>query len=48
MQGWKLGLAVKDDNTELAAALEKGMRQMLADGTVKRIYNKHGIGYRAP
>ncbi len=48
IQGWKLGLAVKDDNTELAAVLEKAMRQMLADGTIERIFKKHGIGYRAP
>ena len=46
--GWELGLAVKADNPELAAALGKAMAELLQDGTVERIFKKRGLSYRAP
>jgi ABC-type amino acid transport substrate-binding protein len=46
--GWELGLAVKADNPELVAALERAMSELLQDGTVERIFTKRGLTYRAP
>lgn len=46
--GWQLGLAVKADNRELAAALERAMTELRQDGTIKRIFTKRGLSYRAP
>jgi ABC-type amino acid transport substrate-binding protein len=46
--GWELGLAVKADNPELAAALEKAMAEFLKEGGIERIFKKRGLSYRAP
>ena len=46
--GWELGLAVKADNPELAAALEKAMGEVLGEGAIERIFKKRGLSYRAP
>jgi ABC-type amino acid transport substrate-binding protein len=46
--GWELGLAVKADNPELVAALEKAMAELLRDGTVEGIFASRGLSYRAP
>jgi polar amino acid transport system substrate-binding protein len=46
--GWELGLAVKADNPELAAALEKAMAELLREGAIERIFKKRGLGYRPP
>ena len=46
--GWELGLAVKADNPELAAALEKAMTESLREGAIERIFKKRGLSYRAP
>jgi len=46
--GWELGLAVKADNPELAAALEKAMGEALREGAIARIFQKRGLSYRAP
>ncbi len=46
--GWELGLAVKADNPELASALERAMAELLADGSIERIFAKRGVTYRPP
>jgi polar amino acid transport system substrate-binding protein len=46
--GWELGLAVKADNPELAAALDKAMAELLKDGSIERIFTKRGLSYRPP
>jgi polar amino acid transport system substrate-binding protein len=46
--GWELGLAVKADRTGLAAALQRAMGELLADGTIERIFAKRAITYRPP
>jgi polar amino acid transport system substrate-binding protein len=48
ISGWELGLAVKADNPELAAALEKAMAELLKEGAIERIFKKRGLSYRAP
>ena len=48
MQQWVLGLAVKADSDELAKALEAAMNELVADGTVKRIMQRHGVKSRQP
>lgn len=46
--GWELGMAVKADNPELAAALEQAIIRLLRDGTVERAFTSRGLTYRAP
>lgn len=46
--GWDLGLAVKADNLDLAAALARAMADLLADGSIERIFTKRGVTYRPP
>jgi polar amino acid transport system substrate-binding protein len=48
VSGWDVGLAVKADNPELAAALEKAMDGLRADGTVERVFTRRGLTYAAP
>lgn len=45
---WALGLAVKADSTELAVALQAAINELMADGTLKGIMQKHGVQYRQP
>jgi polar amino acid transport system substrate-binding protein len=46
--GWELGMAVKEDNPELAAALEKAIGELLREGFVERAFTQRGLTYRAP
>jgi len=46
--GWELGMAVKEDNPELAAALEKAIGELLREGFVERAFTSRGLSYRAP
>jgi ABC-type amino acid transport substrate-binding protein len=46
--GWELGMAVKADNPELAAALEKAVSELLKEGFVERAFSRRGLSYRAP
>jgi ABC-type amino acid transport substrate-binding protein len=46
--GWELGLAVKADNPELAAALASAMSELLREGEVERIFKSRGLSWRAP
>ncbi|HMV54616.1 MAG TPA: transporter substrate-binding domain-containing protein [Rhodocyclaceae bacterium] len=45
---WPLGLAVKAGNEELARALQKGINDLVADGTIQKIFDRYGVKYRAP
>lgn len=45
---WELGLAVKDSNRDLAYALGDAVTALRADGTIARIFRRHGIPYHAP
>lgn len=46
--GWKVGMAVKADNAGLRDALSGALADLLADGSVGRIFAAHGITHRAP
>jgi polar amino acid transport system substrate-binding protein len=46
--GWELGLAVKADNPELAAALGTAMADLLREGSVERVFTKRGLTWTAP
>jgi ABC-type amino acid transport substrate-binding protein len=48
MRQWLLGLAVKAESEDVAQALEGAMNELLADGTVKRIMQRHGVKHRQP
>jgi hypothetical protein len=48
MQQWVLGIAVKSEAEDLAAALQVAMDQLMADGTVDRIMQKYGVKHRLP
>jgi ABC-type amino acid transport substrate-binding protein len=48
MQQWVLGVAVKSDSEDLATALQAAMDQLMADGTVTRIMQSHGVKHRQP
>ncbi len=48
VSGWDLGVAVKADNPELAAAIDKAMAELRQDGSIERIFAKRGLSYRPP
>jgi len=48
MRQWMLGLAVKAESDDLAQALQSAMNELLADGTVKSIMQRHGVKHRIP
>jgi ABC-type amino acid transport substrate-binding protein len=48
MRQWMIGLAVKAESDDLATALEGAMNELMADGTVKRIMQRHGVTHRQP
>lgn len=48
MQQWVVGLAIKADEEELASALQTAMNELIADGTVARIKQSHGVKDRKP
>ena len=35
-------------NEELARALQKGINDLVADGTIQKIFDRYGVKYRAP
>ncbi|ABI58071.1 substrate-binding periplasmic protein [Alkalilimnicola ehrlichii MLHE-1] len=45
---WDVGMAVKAGNPELSRAVEEAMAQLVADGTVERIFNEYGIAWVGP
>jgi len=48
VSAWPLGMAVKVDNTELAAALEGALAELQRSGELARIYSSHGLTHRTP
>lgn len=48
LTGFDLGLAVKADNPDLAAALERAMADLITDGSVEGIFARRGVTYRPP
>jgi polar amino acid transport system substrate-binding protein len=48
VSGWDVGVAVKSDNPELAAALAAAMEQLHRSGAIERIFAKRGLTYRPP
>jgi polar amino acid transport system substrate-binding protein len=48
ISGWELGLAVKADNPELAAALAAAMSELLREGAIERIFTGRGVSWRGP
>lgn len=48
VNGWDVGVAVKADNTDLAAAVEQAMQSLRKDGTIQRVFLDHGITYIDP
>jgi len=45
---WPLGLAVKAGHEELARALQQAMNELVADGSLAKAFERHGVSYRAP
>ena len=45
---WELGLAVKDNNHQLADALDDVVTAMRKDGSLEAIFKKHGVPYVPP
>ncbi|MBI5109448.1 MAG: transporter substrate-binding domain-containing protein [Rhodocyclales bacterium] len=45
---WPLGLAVKQQSDDLAQALQAAINELLADGTLKAIMQRHGVQHRQP
>jgi len=48
MRQWPIGLAVKAGNKDLAMALQKAMNELMEDGTVANIKQRHGVKNRKP
>lgn len=46
--GWDLGLAVRVEQADLAAALDRAMHDLITDGTVERIFAQRAVTYRPP
>ncbi|OHC65271.1 MAG: ABC transporter substrate-binding protein [Rhodocyclales bacterium RIFCSPLOWO2_02_FULL_63_24] len=45
---WVVGLAVKAQSEDLVLALQTAVNELMADGTVKRIMQRHGVQHRQP
>lgn len=45
---WSIGLAVKSGSKPLAEALQMAINELMADGSLNRIMQKHGVQHRAP
>jgi len=45
---WDLGLAVKATNKDLTKSITASMNKLILDGTIKKIFNKHGASYHIP
>lgn len=48
VSGWSLGVAVKANNDALAKALDQEIASLARDGTIRKIFEKHGLTYVAP
>lgn len=45
---WELGMAVKENNRDLAYALTDAVEALMKDGTLAAIWRRHNIPYQAP
>lgn len=45
---WDLGLAVKASNEALTQSLQAAMDKLVANGTVKQLFNKYGTSHHTP
>lgn len=45
---WPLGLAVKAGHEQLARALQQAMNELAEDGSLAKVFARHGVGHRAP
>jgi ABC-type amino acid transport substrate-binding protein len=45
---WPLGLAVKKQSDDLAQALQAAINELIADGSLKAIMQRHGVTHRQP
>lgn len=45
---WPLGLAVKKQSDDLAQALQTAINELIADGSLKAIMQRHGVQHRQP
>jgi polar amino acid transport system substrate-binding protein len=48
VKDWNLGMAVKADSPQLGKALEDALKALRDDGTVQKIFEKHGVSYQQP
>jgi polar amino acid transport system substrate-binding protein len=48
VSSWNVGVAVKKDNGELAAAVEQAIRALLDEGTVQRIFAGQSVTHTPP
>lgn len=48
VKDWNLGLAVKADSPQLGKMLEDAMKSLRDDGTIQKIFEKHGVSYQQP
>ncbi len=46
--GWVVGMAVKNDATDLAHALQAGLNELVDAGRVREIFTQAGVRWRAP
>ncbi len=42
---WDLGIAVKSGNEKLVQALDAAMKKLIANGTIKEIFNENGVSF---
>ena len=48
VDAWDLGIAVKRDDAQLAAALEQAVQELMADGTLAQMFAREGVTWRPP
>jgi len=48
VKGWPLGMAVKAESKELAAALSEALAELQRSGELGRIFSAHGVTHRIP
>ncbi|SIR14252.1 amino acid ABC transporter substrate-binding protein, PAAT family [Aromatoleum tolulyticum] len=48
VKGWPLGMAVKADSKELAAALSEALADLQRSGELARIFSAHGVTHKLP
>jgi ABC-type amino acid transport substrate-binding protein len=48
VSGWNVGVALKGDSEDLAAAVEEVVAALREDGTIARIFRDYGVTYVPP